>query len=155
MRKLALCAGAALVVLGSVESADAQVRQRYGYYGTRWGSPYIYRGSRWNGGAVAAGLVGGLVLGGLAAAAATPAYSYPYGYGYGYGYPYGYGYQPSYGGYYPAPVARPYYGYSPAPYYGGGVVYSADPYAAYHEIRGGYRTFYRPGYGRVIVGSPY
>jgi hypothetical protein len=136
MRKLVLCTGAALIVLGSVGSADAQPRYRYGYRGG------------WGGGAVAAGVVGGLVLGGLAAAAARPAYAYPYGYGYAPSPP-----PPYYGGYYaPAPVYGSYYGGYPA--YGRGVVYSADPYAAYHEIRGGYRTVYRPGYGRVIVGGP-
>jgi hypothetical protein len=79
MRKIVLSAGAALIVLGSVGSADAQVRYRPGYYGGGWGpAPYAYRRPGWRGGAVAAGLVGGLVLGGLAAAAAAPAYSYPY-----------------------------------------------------------------------------
>jgi len=137
MRKLMLSAGAAIILLGSIGSADAQVRYRRGYYGGGWG-----------GGAVAAGVVGGLVLGGLAAAAtAPPAYAYPYGYGYAPPPP-----PPYYGGYYSAPPVYPSYG--GYPYYGGGVVYSADPYAAYHEIRGGYRTVYRPGYGRVIVGGP-
>ena len=63
--------------------------------GGGWG----YRGGGWgNGGAVAAGLIGGALLGGVITAAATPAYGYGYpGYGYGYGYPglgyrYGYGY---------------------------------------------------------------
>jgi hypothetical protein len=140
MRKLALSAAAALLVLGSVGSAEAQYRYPY-----RYGGGHYYRGSGWHGGgAVAAGLIGGLVLGGLAAAAATP----PYPYGYGYGAPY-------YGGYaYPAPAYRTYYSYGPAPYYGPGVVYRGDPYAAPHEYRDGYRTVYRPGYGRVIVGGP-
>ncbi|WP_406853660.1 hypothetical protein ABEG18_13945 [Alsobacter sp. KACC 23698] len=63
----------------------------WGYRGGGWG----YRGGYWRGGGwgapVAAGLVGGLALGALAAPA----------YGYGYGYPgYGYGYAPAYvGGY--------------------------------------------------------
>lgn len=140
MRKLALCVGAALIVLGSVESADAQYRYRQGYYGG-WGRyPYAYRGSGWRGGAVAAGLVGGLVLGGLAAAAATP--------------PYAYGYPAPYSGGYPAPSYPSYYGYPAAPYSGPAVVYSADPYAAYNEVQGGYRTVYRQGYGRVVVGAP-
>lgn len=147
MRKIALSAGAALIVLGSVGSVDAQVRYRPGYYGGGWGAgPYAYRRSGWRGGAVAAGLVGGLVLGGLAAATAAPAYSYPYGYGYP---------SPYDGRYsYPAATYGPYYGYRPAPYYGPGVVYSAYPYAVPHEVSGGYRTVYRPGYGRVIVGGP-
>lgn len=144
MRKLALSAAAALLVLGSIGSAEAQVRYPHGYYRGGWGGHY-YRGPGWRGGgAVAAGLIGGLVLGGLAAAAATP----PYPYGYGYGAPY-------YGGYaYPPPAYPAYYGYRPAPYYGPGVVYRGDPYAAPHEYRDGYRTVYRPGYGRVIVGGP-
>src|SRR6476660_6954900 len=110
MRKLAFCAIAALVVLGSAGSADAQVRHRYGYYGGGWGAPYAYRRSGWyGGGGVAAGVVGGLVLGGLAAAATAPSY----------GYPYGYGYAPAYGGYaYPPQPVGPYYGYRRAPYYG-------------------------------------
>lgn len=147
MRKLALCAGAALIVLGNVGSADAQYRRGYGYHGGVRGYPHVYRGSGWyGGGGLAAGLLGGLVLGGLAAAATAPAYSYPYGYGYG----------PSYGGgYYPVRPVRPYYGYPAAPYYGPGIVYSADPYAAPHEVYGGYRTVYRPGYGRVVIGAPY
>lgn len=148
MRKIVLSAGAAIIVLGSIGSVDAQVRYRPGYYGGGWGvGPYAYRRSGWRGGAVAAGLVGGLVLGGLAAAVAAPAYSYPYGYGY----------PPRYDGRYsyPAVTYGPDYGYRPAPYYyGPGVVYSAYPYAVPHEVSGGYRTVYRPGYGRVIVGGP-
>lgn len=63
---------------------------RYGFRGPGYGRAYAYRpyfrgyyGRRYPyyGGAVAAGLIGGLALGAL---------SYPY-YGYGYGYPYGYG----------------------------------------------------------------
>jgi hypothetical protein len=46
------------------------------------------------------------------------------------------------------------YPYGPAPYYGPTPIYPADPYAAPHEIRGGYRTIYVPGRGRVIVGAP-
>lgn len=143
MKKLALSASAAaLLMVGSIGSAEAQYRYPYGAY--RGG---YYRGSGWHsGGAVAAGLIGGLVLGGLAAAATAP--PYPYSYGYGYGGPY-------YGGYaYPAPAYRTYYAYPPASYYGPGVAYQFDPYAAPHEYRGGYRTVYRPGYGRVIVGGP-
>src|SRR5829696_8180807 len=55
----------------------------WGGYGWGWRRPY------YGGGALAAGLIGGLALGTLAASAG----SY---YGYGYGYPaYGYGYYPS------------------------------------------------------------
>ena len=54
---------------------------RYGYYGRPYygygyGYPY-YRRRHNYGGAVAAGLVGGLALGALAAQAARPAYVYP------------------------------------------------------------------------------
>ena len=90
MRKLTLAAGAALIVFGSVGTADAQWRLGWGY-----GGGYRYGG--WGGGgAVAAGLVGGAILG----AAATPltgmatgillamATVIPLGYGYGYGYGY-------------------------------------------------------------------
>jgi hypothetical protein len=60
---------------------------------------------------LAAGLIGGLFLGGLAA-------SSPYGYGYGYGYPaYAYGGPPAYGygsGYYGPAYNGRYYGRPPA-----------------------------------------
>ncbi len=46
---------------------------RHAYYG---GNPYYYR-RRSNTGAVAAGLIGGLALGAIAASAARPAYYYP------------------------------------------------------------------------------
>ena len=66
----ALTLGAAIV--GSTAPAEAQWR---GHWGGGWGG-YRYR-PYYGGGAVAAGLVGGLALGALATA--------PY---YGYGYPY-------------------------------------------------------------------
>src|SRR5215207_9376522 len=70
---------------------------RWGGYGWGWRRPY------YGGGALAAGLIGGLALGTLAASAG----SY-----YGYGYPsYGYGYS-----YYPSSYAYP--GYYGASYYG-------------------------------------
>lgn len=60
------------------------------------------------GAAVAAGIIGGLALGAIAASAARPAYAYP---SYGYAYPsYGYGY----GGYHPVS-----YGYYGSSHYGG------------------------------------
>jgi hypothetical protein len=143
MRKFALLASAGLVVLGTAGSADAQFRYRHGYYGGGWhGAPYYggYRRGWGGGGAVAAGLIGGALIGGIIAAAARPAYAYP-AYSYGYAPAYSYGYAPPYyGGYYARPVYAPAYGY--------------DPYAAPHEIRGGYRTVYRDG-RRVIVGLPY
>ena len=71
---------------------------RYGWggYGGGWRRPY------YGGGALAAGLIGGLALGTLAASAG----SY-----YGYGYPSYYG---GYG-YYPSSYYAPAYGYSPVP----------------------------------------
>jgi hypothetical protein len=102
MNKLMLLAGAGLIVLGSLGSADAQFRYRHGYYGGGWGPYYGYGYRRGGyGGALAAGLIGGVLLGGIAAAATAPAYAYPaYGYPYG-GYPaYAYpAYSYAYGGY--------------------------------------------------------
>src|SRR3954449_6598901 len=81
----------------------------WGGYGWGWRRPY------YGGGALAAGLIGGLALGTLAASAGSYyGYGYP-SYGYGYGFPYsGYGYYPSsyaypgYSyGYYPASYAYP------------------------------------------------
>jgi hypothetical protein len=48
----------------------------YGYYGRGYGyhRPYVYHRRRNNGGAVAAGVIGGLALGAIAAQAARPAY---------------------------------------------------------------------------------
>jgi hypothetical protein len=156
MKKIALLAGAALIMASGINPAEAQWRRAgwYGGHGGWYGGYYRHRG--WGGGgALAAGLVGGAVLGGLAAAAATPAY----GYGYGYGYPansypaYGYNYAypaysyPAYGyGYgYPAynyPVASNYYGYGGG-YYGAPVV----------ERRVVYRTVPRY-YPRVVYRQP-
>ncbi len=68
---------------------------RPAYYGPRryYGYPYgYYRHRSYNGGALAAGLIGGLALGTIASAAANP---YPYGYGPAY-------YRPAYYG----PVRR-------------------------------------------------
>jgi hypothetical protein len=89
MKKLATCVSAALIVLGTAGSADAQWRHggwgggwRGGYYGG-WGRDYGWGG----GGALAAGLIGGALIG-SAIAASSPAYGYGYGYpAYGYGYP--------------------------------------------------------------------
>lgn len=50
-------------------------RYGYGYYGNRYGRPYYRRRS--NGGAIAAGIIGGLALGAIAAQAA-PAYRRSY-----------------------------------------------------------------------------
>jgi hypothetical protein len=129
MKKIALLAGVGLAALGSIAPAEAQM-----YYGRHgWGGGYhggwnYRRAHRWHGGgALAAGLIGGAVLGGIAAAAASPGYGYGYGYpAYSYGYPaYGYGYAPVV--YRTRPVyyqsAYPAYDYAPAyypsGYYGG------------------------------------
>jgi hypothetical protein len=150
MRKFALLAGAGLILLGTIGSAEAQFPYRYGYYGGGWhGAPYYggYRRGWGGGGAVAAGLIGGALLGGIIASAARPAYAYP-AYSYGYAPAYAYGYPPAYyGGYYAAPAYQTRYVY-------GAPAYGFDPYAAPHEIRGGYRTVYRDG-RRVIVGPAY
>lgn len=164
MRKLTILAGAAAITLASVGTAEAQ-RWRHG---DGWRGDYhhrYYRGSRWgNGGALAAGLIGGAVLGGLLTAAATPTYAYPgygyapygypaYGYRYGYSYPAAYGYpaysDPSYG-YYAAPVTRVVY--RPAPVYRTRVVYREPiygPRVVYRQPRRVTRVVYRDR-GRLV-----
>ena len=141
IKKIAVLAATGLIGFAAFGVNDAEAQRRGGwsgggFRGGGWGGPrvvyrggygwrggYGYRGGYWRGGAVAAGLATGVVLG----AAAT----YPY-YGYGAAYPaYGYGY----GAAYPA------YGYG----YG-----SADPYAASHEIQGGCRTVYDRGTGARV-----
>ncbi|MFZ4532625.1 MAG: hypothetical protein ACOYOJ_12520 [Alsobacter sp.] len=95
-------------------AARGVVARGYGYRGAYVARGYGYRGygyrRGWNtGGAVAAGVVGGLALGAIAASAS----SYPaYGYGSGYGYAPAYSYAaPSYG--YAAPTS----GYAAQTYY--------------------------------------
>src|SRR5215203_4744032 len=99
-------------------AGSAPTEQVQWWRGRGWGRPY------YGGGALAAGLIGGLALGTLAAGAGSYyGYGYP-SYGYGYGYPYsGYGYYPSsyaypgYSyGYYPSSYAYP--GYYRTAYYG-------------------------------------
>ena len=126
MKKLAVLSTVALIGIGSVATApDAEARP--------------WRGHR--GGAVAAGVIGGLAAGALIGAAASSAYAAPaYGYDYGYAPAYGYGY-----GY--APVA---YEYAPAPVYRTRVVrrsyapvaYGYD-YAPVYRTRRVVRTSYR------------
>ncbi len=99
MKKLAVLSTAALIGLGSIAaSTDAEARWRGG-----WGHRHH------GGGAVAAGVIGGLAAGALIGAAASNAYAYPaYDYGYApvaYGHPVrAYSYAPAY--YEPAPVYR-------------------------------------------------
>src|SRR5215204_6432353 len=94
----------------------------WGGYGWGWRRPY------YGGGALAAGLIGGLALGSLAASAG----SY-----YGYGYPaYGYGYS-----YYPSSYAYPSYysypGYYRTAYYGTsyGLGYGSAYWASRKPVR--------------------
>ena len=84
----------------------ARPAYRYGWRGGYWGGypRYGYYRRGYGGGAVAAGLVGGAILGAGLAAAATNACDPYYGCGYSYAYPsyyYGYGYPGPryYGGY--------------------------------------------------------
>ena len=99
----ALTAGSALAI--STSDAEARWRGHRGY----------------NGGAVAAGVIGGLALGALAAGAASPAYGYSYG-------------SPYYAQ--PAPTYYPqqtYYYAQPAPTYYGGGGYGYEP--GYYQPR--------------------
>ena len=105
-------------IAGAAPTEHVQWRGGWGGYGWGWRRPY------YGGGALAAGLIGGLALGTLAASAGSYyGYGYP-SYGYGYGYPYsGYGYYPSsyaypgYSyGYYPSSYSYP--GYYRTAYYG-------------------------------------
>jgi hypothetical protein len=92
-------------IAGAAPTEHVQWWGGYGWRGYGWG----WRRPYYGGGALAAGLIGGLALGSLAASAG----SY-----YGYGYPaYGYGYS-----YYPSSYAYPSYysypGYYRTAYYG-------------------------------------
>jgi hypothetical protein len=80
-----------------------------------WATDVRWRRWGWGGGAVAAGVIGGLALG---AAAARSSYYYGYG-GYPY-YGYGYNYAPYSSGYYGYgyPYSGGYYGYGYGRYYG-------------------------------------
>jgi heme A synthase len=88
--KKAVAGGLAALTLGGVVltslPTEAEARPyRYGYgYAPRYAygpGPYYYR-RRNVGGAVAAGVIGGLALGALAGAAVAPTYAAPvYGYG--------------------------------------------------------------------------
>ncbi len=142
MKKLMLLTSAAVLTFGTIGSAQAQ----RAYYRDGWRGGYYHHHRGWgNGGALAAGLIGGALLGGLVTAAATPAYGYPaygypgysypaYGYrtyypsySYGYGYPaYGYGYGDPYGSY-AAPVTTRVV-YAPVPVYRTRVVYQQPRY---------------------------
>src|SRR3954447_7889835 len=78
MKKLATIAAAALILTGSAGAVNAQY-----WRGPGWGHYGGYRyGWGGGGGAVAAGLIGGAILGTLITAAAAPP-----AYGYGYAYP--------------------------------------------------------------------
>ena len=92
-----------LPVTSAQNIAGAAATEQVQWWGGRgWG----WRRSYYGGGALAAGLIGGLALGTLAASAGSYyGYGYPY---YGYSYPsyYGSGY-----GYYPSSYAYPAYSY--------------------------------------------
>ena len=111
----------------------------YGFRGYGWRSyGYGWRRPYYGGGALAAGLVGGLALGTLAAS--TGSY-------YGYGYPsyYGSGY-----GYYPSSYAYPGYSYS---YYPSSYAYRS--YYSYPSYYGAsyYGSSYGWGYGNAYWAS--
>src|SRR5215213_10031280 len=111
-------------IAGAAPTEQVQWWRGRGWGGYGWG----WRRPSYGGGALAAGLIGGLALGSLAASAG----SY-----YGYGYPsyYGSGY-----GYYPSSYAYPgySYGYYPASY----------AYPSYYSYPGYYRTaYYGTSYG--------
>ena len=93
----------------------------------QWWGGWGWRRSYWGGGgALAAGLIGGLALG-------TPAASTSY---YGYGYPYyGYGYAPAYYTY-PGYYGAAYYGYYPG-YYGSSIWLSGKPVHKRKPVRHG------------------
>jgi hypothetical protein len=104
MKKLAILSTAALIGVGSIAASTTDAEARW-------------RGHRGGGGAVAAGVIGGLAAGALIGAAASNAYAYP-SYGYGYGYAPAYGYAPvAYGAPVRAYSYEPAYGYDYAPAY--------------------------------------
>lgn len=105
MKKLAVLSTTALIGFGSIAASTTDAEARW-------------RGHR-GGGAVAAGVIGGLAAGALIGAAASNAYAYPsYGYGYEQVPAYGYGYAPvGYRGAVRAYSYEPAYGYDYAPAY--------------------------------------
>jgi hypothetical protein len=132
MRKLGLFASVAVIALGTAGSAQAWDHHRHHYRSSGWN----------NGGALAAGLIGGAVLGSLLTAATSPAW--------GWGYP-AYGYAPTYGGYYAAPAAGTRVVYTTAPTYAYGYPYAGYGYAA--PVRT--RVVYRPAPAtRVVYAQP-
>ncbi len=114
--KKALLGGLALATIStgatfvSVGSAEAQWRPRAAHgYGYR-----PHRGFR--GGAVAAGIIGGIAAGALIAGATQPAYAAP-SYGYGYAPAYGHGYAPAYSYSQPTYYQPAYESYQPSCYF--------------------------------------
>jgi hypothetical protein len=121
-----------LPVTSVQDIAGAAATEQVQWWGGRgWG----WRRSYYGGGAHAAGLIGGLALGTLAASAGSYyGYGYPY---YGYSYPsyYGSGY-----GYYPSSYAYPAYSYGYYP--------SSYAYPSYYSYPGYYGTaYYGASYG--------
>lgn len=125
MKTIATLAATALVMVGTLGAPQAQAR---------------------GGGAIAAGVIGGLAAGALLGAAISDAHAEP-AYGYSYGRPapvYGYGYGD---GYAPAPRVRA-YGYDAVPVYRTERVvrtYEAEPdYGYRHAGYGWHRQYDRP-----------
>lgn len=78
-KKINVAAIAAATLAGTIMISTAPAEAQYRGYGRAYHGPaYGYRPYRRNyGGAVAAGVVGGLALGALAASSARPAYAAP------------------------------------------------------------------------------
>ena len=110
MKKLAVLSTAALVGLGSIAASTTDAEARW-------------RGRHHGGGAVAAGIIGGLAAGALIGAAtnayAAPSYGYAPASSYGYAPAASYSYAPAYG-----------YGYAPASYGYAQTAYYDDDYVA-------------------------
>jgi hypothetical protein len=105
----------------SATSAEAQWRPRPAYgHGYR-----PYRGNR--GGAVAAGIIGGIAAGALIAGASRPAYAYSAP-----SYSYGYAQQPAYG--YGYSYAQPQYAYA-QPVYNGYAEQHYQPSCYFKKVR--------------------
>src|SRR5215203_6105125 len=129
-------------IAGAAPTEHVQWWGGYGWRGYGWG----WRRPYYGGGALAAGLIGGLALGTLAASAGSY-YGYGYPAYYGYGYPYSsYGYYPSY--------------YSYPAYYGGygwggyGTAYWASGRTAHKHARKPRRSVKRgPGVHKARAGT--
>jgi hypothetical protein len=126
-----------LPVTSVQDIAGAAATEQVQWWGGRgWG----WRRSYYGGGALAAGLIGGLALGTLAASASSYyGYGYPSYYGYSYPSNYGYGY-----GYYPSSYAYPAYSYG---YYPSSYTYPAYNYGYRSSAHRSYYSTYGSSYG--------